>query len=140
MNGASGGDHGNQYTGGKNPQRGNLASVKTKSDQLAELGKRCAEMETNKDFHGNRFSEIRSAENTKTKADCSCAITSYVRIVRPVFAKNSFCILTTFDSNLIRSIVDSPQCGKSKSDHLAELGFTRHDISRCLPVLLIFSL
>lgn len=34
-----------------------------------ELGKRSAEMETNKDFHGNQFGEIRSTENTKTKAD-----------------------------------------------------------------------
>ena len=34
-----------------------------------ELGKRTAEMEKNTDFHGNRFSEIRSAENTKNKSD-----------------------------------------------------------------------
>ena len=35
MKGASGGDHGNQYTGGKNPSRGSLPN--TKADQLAAI-------------------------------------------------------------------------------------------------------
>ncbi len=74
--------HENQYTV-QNPQCG-----KTKAEQPAELGKRCAEMEKASADRGNQYGKIRSAE-----------------------------------------------LAKSKADQLAELGFTRHDISRCLPVL-----
>lgn len=47
-----------------------IAQMKSlKLQAQVEIGKRSAEMETNKEFHGNRFSEIRNAENTKTKAE-----------------------------------------------------------------------